>query len=116
MRPVSSKAPLWVFLGAVLIATFGCVVLAFPHERLTSSAPLVGAVLVLVLFLVNGMIYRRQSTMTRTFAHQLVLLSGNRPAEDAEVERMQHAVVRSSWVLFLGLIPAAGLLVYQWVR
>lgn len=113
MRPVLSKAPLWVFLGSVLIATFGCVVMAFPHERLTSSAPLIGAVLVLALFLVNGMIYQRDNTMTRAFAHQLALLSGNRPVGDLEIERMQQAVMRFSWVLFLGLIPAIGLLIHQ---
>ena len=51
--------------------------------------------------------------VTRTMARQMLSLAGKSRPEDAELDRAQQDIMRSSWILFLGLIPAVGLLIYE---
>lgn len=113
MRRSQLASPVWVYTGMVLIATVGCVMMTFPDERLTPQTPITAAILIIALFLSNGLAYRSKNFVTRTMARQMLSLAGNSRPEDAELDRAQQDIMRSSWILFLGLIPAVGLLIYE---
>lgn len=112
MRRSVLTSPIWLYVGFVLIGTAACVSMALSDDRLTTGTMTRGAIIWIAVFLIMGLLYRRKNALTRLVARQFAVLGGTSQPEDEEVDRIQDNVVRSAWVLFLGLIPAVGLLLF----